>query len=631
MVSASLHFQARTVVVLLLLQCSFVVIVQSVSSPARSYPPLFQSALKFLGETLVWESNETVDRAKVLPEYDFIVVGAGSAGSVVASRLSEVKKWQVLLIEAGQQASHIMDVPLAAPFLQFSSINWKYRTVPMNNSCLGMEGNRCKFPRGKVMGGSSVLNYMIYTRGNRKDYDNWADMGNTGWDYNSVLKYFIKSENANLSHSEPGYHGKNGLLSVSDVPYRTPIAKAFVEAGSQIGLPVVDVNGEKQVGINYLQATMKNGLRHSTNAAFLFPAKRRSNLHVKKFSTVTKILIHKSTKKAIGVEFVRSGKKTRVFARKEVIVSGGAINTPQLLMLSGIGPKQHLADLRIPLVADLPVGENLMDHVSLGGLVATVNDTVSIRLHRVFSDPYILNELLQNHNGLYTVPGGPEALSFVDVNSPDLADGHPNLELLLVTGLYSTHEMMPKLCGMRPDLYDAVYRATEGMDGFTVFPMVMRPKSRGRVWLRDANPFHHPLIDPNYFADEADLDVIVAGVRLVQQMLRTGPMRSLNATVLETPLPGCVQHVFDTDAYWKCAARQISFTIYHLSGTCKMGPATDPTSVVDPRLRVHGISSLRVVDASIIPEVPAAHTNAPTIMIAEKASDMIKEDWDVRT
>lgn len=376
---------------------------------------------------------------------------------------------------------------------------------------------------------------------------------------------------------------------------------------------------------------MKNGLRHSTNAAFLFPTKRRSNLHIKKFSTVTRILIDTSTNKAIGVEFVRGGKKTRVFVRKEVIVCGGAINTPQLLMLSGIGPKKHLADLQIPLVSDLPVGENLMDHVSLGGLVATVNETVSIRLHKIFNDPNILNDFLQNHNGFYTLAGGPEALSFVDVDSPSLANGHPNLELLLATGLYSSHEVLPKLCGMRTDLYDAVYRATEGMDGFTVFPMVMRPKSRGRVWLRDDNPFHHPLIDPNYFSDETDLDVIVAGVRLFQRMIRTGPMRSLDPRILETPLPGCAQHVYDTDAYWKCSARQISFTIYHLSGTCKMGPATDPTAVVDPRLRVHGVSGLRVVDASIMPEVPAAHTNAPTIMIAEKASDMIKEDWGVRT
>ncbi|XP_060834882.1 glucose dehydrogenase [FAD, quinone]-like [Rhopalosiphum padi] len=598
-------------------------------SSSTGFPPLLESTFKYLAETLEWDSQEPINQARVLPEYDFIVVGAGSAGAVVASRLSEIKKWQVLLIEAGQHATHLMDIPLAAPLWQFSTINWNYKTVPMNNSCLGFEGRRCKFPRGKVMGGSSILNYMIYTRGNRKDYDDWAKMGNTGWDYDSVLKYFMKSENANLSQADSGYHGKNGLLSVTDVPYRTPIAKAFVDAGSQIGLPVVDVNGEKQIGINYLQTTMKNGRRWSTNTAFLFPAKRRLNLHVKKLSTVTRILIDRETKNAIGVEFVSKGKKYRVFVRKEVIVSGGSINSPQLLMLSGIGPKQHLADHRIPLVKDLPVGENLMDHVALGSLIMSINESVSIRLNNSFEDPNALNDYLVRGVGINTVPGGAEALALVDTERPGSSDGRANLELLMASGTYSSHELMPGLCGMRDDLYNAVYRATEGAGGFTVFPMLMHPKSRGRVWLKNADPFRHPLIDPNYFADETDLDVIVAGVRLFQQMLRTGPMKSLDAKILDTPLPGCRQHVFDTDAYWKCSARQISFTIYHLSGTCKMGPASDATAVVDPRLRVHGVRGLRVVDASIMPEVPSAHTNAPTIMIAEKASDMIKEDWDV--
>ncbi|XP_025423009.1 glucose dehydrogenase [FAD, quinone]-like isoform X2 [Sipha flava] len=420
---------------------------------SSTFPPLFESLVSYLEETLEWESKESTIRTNVLPEYDFIVVGAGSAGSVVASRLSEIDNWQVLLIEAGEKALHIMDIPLLAPYFQESSINWKYRTVPNNNSCLGYEGKRCKFPRGKVMGGSSVLNYMIYTRGNKKDYDNWAKMGNTGWSYDEVLKYFIKSENANLSHSDMDYHGKHGLLSVTDIPYRTPIARAFVDAGSKIGLPVIDVNGKNQIGINYIQATMKGGRRCSTNTAFLFPAK---------------------------------------------------------------------------------------------------------------------------------------------------------------------------------DIYNKVYKPTEKMDGFVIFPMIMRPKSKGRIWLRDANPFHYPLIDPNYFANEKDLDVAVAGVRIVQKMLKTDAMQKLDAKILSTPLPGCVQHTFDSDEYWKCTARYITFTIYHLSGTCKMGPKEDRSTVVDPRLRVHGINNLRVIDASVIPEIPVAHTNGPTIMIGEKGADMIKEDWGIK-
>ncbi|XP_025423008.1 glucose dehydrogenase [FAD, quinone]-like isoform X1 [Sipha flava] len=597
---------------------------------SSTFPPLFESLVSYLEETLEWESKESTIRTNVLPEYDFIVVGAGSAGSVVASRLSEIDNWQVLLIEAGEKALHIMDIPLLAPYFQESSINWKYRTVPNNNSCLGYEGKRCKFPRGKVMGGSSVLNYMIYTRGNKKDYDNWAKMGNTGWSYDEVLKYFIKSENANLSHSDMDYHGKHGLLSVTDIPYRTPIARAFVDAGSKIGLPVIDVNGKNQIGINYIQATMKGGRRCSTNTAFLFPAKGRSNLHVKKRSMVTRILINNVTKKAIGVEFVSNRKIYKVFVRKEVIISGGTINSPQLLMLSGIGPKEHLEHHKISLVENLPVGENLMDHVALGSLSITINESISLSTDRIINNPNNINDYLVHYNGPFTIPGGAEALAFIDSNQNSSTDGYPDLELLLTSGKYSSSEILYKVFGFNTDIYNKVYKPTEKMDGFVIFPMIMRPKSKGRIWLRDANPFHYPLIDPNYFANEKDLDVAVAGVRIVQKMLKTDAMQKLDAKILSTPLPGCVQHTFDSDEYWKCTARYITFTIYHLSGTCKMGPKEDRSTVVDPRLRVHGINNLRVIDASVIPEIPVAHTNGPTIMIGEKGADMIKEDWGIK-
>jgi len=375
---------------------------------------------------------------------------------------------------------------------------------------------------------------------------------------------------------------------------------------------------------------MKDGRRCSTNTAFLLPTKKRLNLHVKKYSTVTRIIIEKDTKKAIGVEFVTKSKKYRVFVRKEVIVSGGTVNSPQLLMLSGIGPKEHMKDIKIPLIKNLPVGENLMDHVALGSLSVLINDTISLNTQRLLRDPFNLYDFLINHNGPLTIPGGAEALAFFDLDQPGTKDGHPNLELLLVSGLYSGDDLTHTLFGLKTDIYNKVYKPTAKMDGFTVFPMIMRPKSKGRLWLENANPFHHPMIDPNYFSNEADLDVAVAGVRILQQMLKTDAMKRLNATIFDTPLPGCAIHKFDSDAYWKCSARHISFTIYHLSGTCKMGPEGDPTAVVDPRLRVHGIRGLRVIDASIMPEVPAAHINAPTIMIGEKGADMIKEDWGIR-
>jgi len=574
------------------------------------------------------EAKELNDFITIDIKYDFIVVGAGSAGLVVANRLSEVDDWKVLLIEAGRDADTLMNIPGIVGELQLMPINWKYRTVPMTNSCLSLEEQRCKYPRGKVMGGSSTINYMVYTRGNRKDYDNWADMGNTEWSYDNVLKYFKKSENVNVSQADMSYRGQNGLLSVTDVPYRTPIAKAFVDAGSKIGLPQIDVNGEKQIGVNYVQVTMKDGRRCSTNTAFLLSTNNRTNLHVKKNSMVTKILIDNDTKMAIGVEFVETGQKYRVFVRKEVIISGGAINSPQLLMLSGIGPEKHLKEKQIPLIANLPVGENLMDHVALGSFTVLINDTVSLQSSRILKNPNTFINFMFNNNGPLTIPAGAEALAFVDLDRPGDPDGHPNLELLLLSTIYANGNMHT-LFGLKPDVYNEVYKATENKDGFLLYPVILQPKSKGRVWLNNTNPFEHPIIDPNYFADETDLDILVAGVRILQRMLKTDPMKKLDAKLFDTPLPGCAQHEYDSDAYWKCSARQISFTFYHLSGTCKMGPSGDPTAVVDPRLRVHGIKNLRVIDASIIPKVPAAHTNAPTIMIGEKGADMIKEDWGI--
>ncbi|XP_050519818.1 glucose dehydrogenase [FAD, quinone]-like isoform X2 [Daktulosphaira vitifoliae] len=524
-----------------------------------------------------------------------------------------------------------MDLPALAGVLQTMPINWKYKTVPMNNSCLAFNEKRCKFPRGKVMGGCSTLNYMIYTRGNWRDYDNWSKMGNLGWNYNDVLKYFIKSENAELPQFDTKYHGINGPLTVSTVPFRTPISNAFVEASRDIGLPIIDYNGKHQIGVNYFQVTMKKGHRCSTNKAFINPAINRPNLTIKKNSLVTKILFDQKEKKAIGVEFQTGLTKYQVFVKKEVIVSGGAINSPQLLMLSGIGPKKHLEEINIPLVKDLPVGENLMDHVALGSLTVLVNDTISLKSGKLIRDPKNLYNYVTNHDGPLTVPGGTEALVFFDTLHPNDPNGYPDLELLLVSGLYSSDDLVHTLFGLKKDIYDKVYKPTHNKDGFVVLPMILRPKSKGRLWLNDSNPLHYPLIDPNYFSDETDLDVAVAGVRIVQKMLKTEPMKKLGARLLHTPIPGCTQYHFDTDKYWKCSAKQISFTIYHLSGTCKMGPHTDVTAVVSPRLVVHGIKNLRVIDASIIPEIPAAHTNAPAIMIGEKGADMIKEDWSVHT
>lgn len=375
------------------------------------------------------------------------------------------------------------------------------------------------------------------------------------------------------------------------------------------------------------QATMKNGTRWSTSRAFLHPAAKRKNLFMTKNSQVTKIRIDPATKLAYGVEFVKNKKKFFVQARKEVILSAGAINSPQLLMLSGIGPSSHLRSVNIDVITDLPVGNNLEDHVALGGLTFLVNDTVSVKTERILEQTDVIDSFIFSGKSWPTIPGGTEALGFYDLENPNDRDGYPNLELLFIAGTLSSEPTLRKNFGISEYIYNKMYKEYENRDGFMVFPMVLQPKSKGFVRLRDNNPLHSPIIDMGYFSDPSDLDVLVAGVRKTQQLVNTEAMQRFDAQLLKSVLPACKQHKFDSDNYWKCHARHFSFTIYHQSGTCKMGPSNDVTSVVDPKLRVHGIRGLRVIDASIMPKIPAAHTNAAVIMIAEKGSDMIKHDW----
>lgn len=374
---------------------------------------------------------------------------------------------------------------------------------------------------------------------------------------------------------------------------------------------------------------MKNGTRWSTSRAFLHPIRKRKNLFVTKNSQVTRVLIDPTTKRAYGVEFVKNGRKHFVRARKEVILSAGAINSPQLLMLSGVGPQNHLKSLNIPVIQNLPVGENLQDHVALGGLTFLVNDSVSIKVERVLEDQKAINNFVNFHTGWPSIPGGTEAIGFYDLQNPSDPDGYPDLELLFIAGTLSAEPTLRKNFGISDEIYNRMYKSTEKMDGFMVFPMVLRPKSKGVVRLRSKNPLQSPLIDMGYFSNPDDLDILVAGVRKTQELAQQKSLQRFDAKLLESVIPGCKYLEFDSDDYWRCHARHFSFTIYHQSCTCKMGVASDPTAVVDPRLRVHGIGGLRVIDASVMPKIPAAHTNSPTIMIAEKGSDIIKQDWGI--
>ncbi|XP_051160391.1 glucose dehydrogenase [FAD, quinone]-like [Leptopilina boulardi] len=569
---------------------------------------------------------------ELLSMYDFIIVGGGSAGAVVASRLSEITNWNILLLEAGKDENEISDVPALASYTQLSEFDWKYKTSPPTTSayCLAMVGDRCNWPRGRVLGGSSVLNAMIYVRGNRLDYDNWAKLGNTGWSYDEVLPYFIKSEdNRNPYLARTPYHGTGGYLTVQESPWRSPLSIAFLQAGAELGYENRDINGANQTGFMLSQATIRRGSRCSTAKAFLRPVRNRRNLHIAMNAQALKVVFN-AEKRATGVEFLRNGIQQTIKVRREVILSAGAINSPQLLMLSGVGHKEHLTQFGIPVIADLHVGDNLQDHVGLGGLTFLVNEPITVTKQRFQTFP-VMMEYVLNERGPMTTPG-VEGLAFVNSRYADKSGEFPDIQFHFAPSSVNSDggDQIRKILALRDSVYNTMYKPLVNAETWTILPLLLRPKSSGWIRLRSRNPLVYPDINPNYFTHKEDIDVLVEGIRIAMAVSNSSAFQRFGSRPLRTKMPGCQKYTFDTYEYWECAIRHFTFTIYHPTGTCKMGPKTDPTAVVDPRLRVYGVKGLRVVDGSIMPVIMSGNPNAPIIMIGEKASDMIKEDWRVK-
>lgn len=591
--------------------------------------PLLLAATSYYRYDRIDPESRPIDEQNLFDEYDFIVVGAGSAGAVVANRLSEVGNWNVLLVEAGPDENEISDVPSLAAYLQLSKLDWGYKTEPSNSACLGMVNNRCNWPRGKVMGGSSTLNYMLYVRGNRHDYDHWRSLGNPGWGYSDVLPYFLKSEdNRNPYLARTKYHQSGGYLTVQESPWHTPLVAAFVEAGTEYGWENRDINGEKQEGFMIAQGTIRRGSRCSTSKAFVRPIRLRKNFHLSMNSQVTKLIIDEENMKITGIEFYKKGKKHRISVTKEVILSAGAINTPQILMLSGIGTTEHLTEMGIKVIKDLPVGENLQDHVGMGGLTFLVDKPVSIVQER-FNPGSTTTAYVLKERGPMTTLGGVEGVGFVTTPLGNHSIDWPDIQFHMAPASVNSDAgaRVKKVLGLKESLYNEVYRPIANKDSWTIIPLLLRPRSRGWVRLKSSNPMQFPLMQPNYFIEDFDIKTLVEGAKIALRLADAKVFKQFGSRIWTKPFPNCKHIKFLSDKYLECHIRTISMTIYHPVGTTKMGPAWDPEAVVDPRLRVYGFRGLRVIDASIMPTISSGNTNAPVIMIGERGSDLVKEDW----
>ena len=529
---------------------------------------------------------------------------------------------QVLLLEAGDEEPEVADVPAFAPLLQHSSIDWDFMTQPSPHSCLARRNGQCAWARGKVMGGSSTINYMIYIRGNPRDYDEWAEKGNDGWSYDEVLPYFMKSEdNHDIPHVAPYVHGVGGYLSVERFQYQDQNVMAMFRALGESGLEILDQNSGHQIGASLLETTTRNGRRESANIAFIRPIRRkRQNLVIETKAYVLRVLIDPKTKAAYGIEYEKNGKLVRAFARKEVIVSCGTIMSPKVLMLSGVGPAHHLKSFGIHVIKDLPVGYNLHDHTTIDGVMfqlpnetATNGDEEQQR-----KDVYYYRE---KQAGPLSSTGPAQLNAFVQTKYEFELD-RPDIQYAIDATTLEDFLKDPILTAETRVSPMAYY------DTFVIRPILLNPKSRGVITLNDTDPIYgHPLIYANTFSKGTDLLRIVEGIKQALSLLETHSLQKLGAQLVTTPLYPCDDLEFGTDDYWICVIESYTTTIYHFVGTCKMGPKDDESAVVDPELRVHGIKRLRVVDASIMPKIVRGNTNAPTIMIAEKASDIIKSTW----
>ncbi len=526
--------------------------------------------------------------------FDYIIVGAGSAGCVLANRLTASGRHRVLLLEAGGRDSSIwIHIPLGyGKLFHNPKVNWLYQTEPEPE----LDNRQIIQPRGKVLGGSSSINGLLYVRGQHEDYDHWRQLGNQGWGFEDVLPYFRRAEDQERGSDE--WHGANGPLAVSNVSEPHPLCEAFIEAAQQAGHPRNDdFNGKAQEGAGYFQLTAKNGRRWSTAVGYLKPARQRPNLKIATDTLATRVLF--SGKRAMGVEYRQADQTKTAHANAEVIVAGGAFNSPQLLQLSGLGPADLLRSHGIAVIADMPgIGADLQDHLQIRMLYRctepiTMNDVINNWRQRMGAGlRYIMSR-----KGLLTIGAG-YAGAFLRTR-PEFATPDVQIHFLIFSA-------------------DTAGAGLHKFPGFMTSICQLRPESRGFVRIKSRDPAAAPAIQPHYLSSRFDCDTVVAGMKLLRGIMEKPAMRRY---IAEERAPG---EACTSDGDLLAFARATGTTVYHPTSTCRMG--SDANAVVDERLRVSGIGALRVIDASVMPTVVSGNTNAAVVMIAEKGADMILQD-----